>query len=76
MKKCTKWRIANFIFWFIGGCTLIGMVLKAWYNLGCGYESLVAALVMYSIFCFGFCGLLDEKIRKGFKNDENNFEYR
>lgn len=76
MKKCTKWRIANFIFWLIGGCTLIGMVLKAWYDLGCGYESLVAALVMYSIFCFGFWGLIDEKIRNGFKNDKDHFEYR
>lgn len=76
MKKCTKWRIANFIFWLIGGCTLIGMVLKAWYDLGCGYESLAAALALYGLFCFMFWGLIDEKIRNGFKNDKDHFEYR
>ena len=76
MKKCTKWRIINAVIWVIGGCTLIYEILKAWSDLGCGVDSLTAAFVFYGTFCLLFGALCDSKIRDGFKNDENHFEYR
>lgn len=75
MKKCTKLRIVSALLWLAVGGWLIYEVIKTWYGLGCGSDSLIAALALYGTWCILFGLLTDSKIRDYFNKDDK-FEYR
>ena len=65
MKKA---RIINGTAWAVIGVALVVMVCYYWHQMGCGWESLAAAIFQYSAFaaCFGFCG--DQWIKEHYQN--------
>ena len=53
-------RIASAIICLIIDIVICFMVCKQWAAVGCGAWSLIAAIVFYSIGCFGLWVLIDQ----------------
>ena len=65
-------RIVFGIFCLIATITVIAIVCHQWYIQGCGWYSLIAAIIFYSVCALGIWWTTDEFLASIQKEDDDN----
>lgn len=75
--KLSKARLISAIIFAIMGIALVVGVCLTWYNQGCGWDSLIAAIAVFGCGSIGLGVCSDEFIKDYFKHkDIDKYEYR
>lgn len=63
-------RKLNLIFWACVICACDTMVMSEWIESGCGWGSVIAAVLFYTVIGIAICGSIDNIIKH--KQNKNN----